>query len=206
MSRHTPRGVYSNQCCFHAYLAARLVSSAGLAESYGLAHRRKILQRLGSPPSSARGSGLSCRDFVGFPRHFLEVGLRMPQASGGTAWSASKREAVLRKKSVGPGIRTCITMRIKDLRISRGLGILRHHANSSSTSAHCFHGGGQRLSLWVSLDKSEGVVKRHLYFAMLFCTAPTSELVQSQNSGHLPVNHFSVESFHQLSIRPNPRP
>ena len=52
------------------------------------------------------------------------------------------------------------------------------------------------------LDKNEGVVKRHVCAAMLFCTASKSELVENRSSGHLTVNHFSVESFHQPSIRP----
>jgi hypothetical protein len=56
--------------------------------------------------------------------------------------------------------------------------------------------------LGVALDKNEGAVKRHLCAAMLFCTALTSELVENRSSGHLAVNHFSVKSFHQPSIRP----
>jgi hypothetical protein len=54
----------------------------------------------------------------------------------------------------------------------------------------------------VPLDKNEGAVKRHLCAAMLFCTALRSELVENRSSGHLTVNHFSVKSFHQPSIRP----
>jgi len=50
--------------------------------------------------------------------------------------------------------------------------------------------------------RDEGVVKRHHYAAMLFCTASISELAENRSSGHLTVNRIPVESFHQPSIRP----
>jgi len=60
------------------------------------------------------------------------------------------------------------------------------------------------VELRVALDKNEGVVKKHLCPAMIFCTALMSELVENRSSGHLPVNHFSVESFHQPSHHLSP--
>ncbi len=56
----------------------------------------------------------------------------------------------------------------------------------------------------VALNKNEGVVKARLRLAVVFSNASTSELVENRSSGHLTVNHFSVDSFPQPSIRPFP--
>jgi hypothetical protein len=49
-----------------------------------------------------------------------------------------------------------------------------------------------KLRRRVPLDKSEGVVKRHLFAAML--AAPRgSQRVEGEDSGNLTVNHFPVK-------------
>src|SRR3990172_8046406 len=61
--------------------------------------------------------------------------------------------------------------------------------------------GKEVFGWWVPLDKSEGVVKAKFCLAVFF--APHgSQRVEDEDSGNLTVNHFSVESFHQPSIRP----
>ena len=132
--------------------------------------------------------------FRGFPRHFLEVGLRMPQ--GVRCRSASKREILLRKKSVGPKS-NYITMRIKDLRISRGLsGTMRILPALQRIVSMA---GGSAFPCGCPSSKDTCTLQcfsARLRHQSLF-RAKTLDISRRP---------WVEVSFHQLSIRPNPRP
>jgi len=79
--RHISGAVTDDQCCLHAGFAARLVSSAGLAEKRGVTYREQVCNRLGSHPGSTDGSRDAYSHRLCSIRHTLGIRMKMLPSS-----------------------------------------------------------------------------------------------------------------------------